>query len=225
MQTRYEKIIELIHQVKPKTIIEIGVWNGKRAIEMSRAAMRHSDKVHYTGYDLFDEASARTDAEELNFKRTQSLKEVSARLADFAKIEPGFTFELVRGNTRQTLQKKTKADFVYIDGGHSIETIRSDYDAVKASPVVVFDDYYAKDAAGRCPDLAKFGANAIVDKIPRAEIWEGTDPVKGGGLVWLAVVKTRSPGRKRLSPTPDHEVPEAAPEIAAKEPEATGYNV
>lgn len=225
MQKRYEKLIQLIHENKPATIIEIGVWNGKRAIEMCSAALKHQKEVHYTGYDLFDEATPELDAAELNFKKTNTLSQVRARLEDFKKRSPGFTFDLVKGNTRKTLEP-TKADFVYIDGGHSVETIRSDYEAVKMSPVVVFDDYYAKDRAGRCPDLKKFGANEIVDAIPRAQLFECADPVKGGGLVWLAIVKTRPRGRKKLSPEPTHEVEDAKPEMAASKPmEGPGYEM
>ena len=57
---------------------------------------------------------------------------------------PTAAITLVRGNTRETL-KPISADFVYIDGGHSIETIQGDYDALKSSPVIVFDDFYIPD--------------------------------------------------------------------------------
>lgn len=186
--SRYDKLLELVEETKPATILEIGVYNGAQAIKMSEVAFRHSETVHYMGYDLFDDASPVTDAEEFNLKKTLSVQAVKDKLNSFAETHPGFTFELHRGNTRETLADRT-ADFVYIDGGHSVETIRSDYERTAKSPMVVFDDYYRPDAAGACPDLAKFGANEIVDAIAGAEVIDSTDPVKGGGIVCLAVVR------------------------------------
>ena len=127
-------------------------------------------------------------------KRHNTFEVVSAKLRAFAEnsADPGharkFTFELIKGNTRDTLPSYV-ADFVYIDGGHSVATIRSDYEAVKGSHVIVFDDYYRPDAKGGCPDLKKFGANAIVDAIDGAEVFDSTDPVTGGGYVCFAVVR------------------------------------
>jgi len=194
---RYGQILGLIEQVKPETIIEIGVWNGVRATEMALAALAHSPRVHYTGYDLFEEATEETNRDELNAKRNCTLADVAARLEAFGRDNPGFSFGLVKGNTRETLKEKhLVADFVYIDGGHSVETIRSDYAAVKDSPVVVFDDYYKPDAEGKGADLAKFGANELIDGIRwsdhdylEAEVLPSTDPLNVGGTVHLAVVR------------------------------------
>ena len=185
---RYAQIIDLIEDVKPKSIIEIGVWNGKRACWMAEAALKHSPAVHYEGYDLFETASADTDRDELNAKPHNSIHRVSQRLQDFAATQPGFTFKLYRGNTRQVL-RPCSADFVYIDGGHSVETIRHDYEMTRDSPVVLFDDYYLPDAEGRCTDLSLYGANQIVDAIEGAKILPSNDPLMGGGIVALALVR------------------------------------
>jgi predicted O-methyltransferase YrrM len=186
---RYAKIIELVEEAKPSTIIEIGVFNGVRARAMAAAALKHSSKVHYTGYDLFEKSTAGTDAKEFNKKRTLSTAEVTERLNAFKAKNPGFSFNLVTGNTRETLERDTAVDFAYIDGGHSVETIRSDYDALKHCRMIVFDDYYETNDKGQCPNLKLFGANAIVDPIPDHEIINTRDPVSGGGFVCLAVVR------------------------------------
>lgn len=192
---RYGEILGIIEQVKPQTIIEIGVWNGKRACEMARAALAHSDGVYYTGYDLFESATAETNQEELNAKRNCTVEEVKDRLFAFQDENPGFSFTLVPGNTRETLAgQNLAAGFVYIDGGHSVETIRSDYEAVKESPCVVFDDYYIGLTDEQ---LEKVGANHIVDPLfddpsLACEIIDTGDPLKMGdvtGVVALAVVR------------------------------------
>ena len=62
----------------------------------------------------------------------------------FAKIH------LLKGDTKKTLPKfirqKKKVDFIFIDGGHSVNTIKSDWNAIKKiiskRSLVIFDDYY-----------------------------------------------------------------------------------
>ena len=193
---RYSQILGLVEQVKPRSIIEIGVWNGQRAIEMSRAALAHSDAVTYSGYDLFEEASPETNESELNAKPNCTLEQVKQRLFRFQDQNQGFTFTLVPGDTNKTIGGKClAADFVYIDGGHSVATIRNDYLAVSRNPMIVFDDYYIMDFDGLGTDITKFGANVVVDKLLiddnglDVEILESSDPLIGGGIVALAVVR------------------------------------
>ena len=186
-QKRYDQLIDLVEQAKPATILEIGVWNGVRAMQMAAAALKHSPKVHYDGFDLFEGATDQTDAEEFNKKAHNSIEAVCSRLAAFQNENPAFSFELHKGNTRETLTHHV-ADFVFIDGGHSVDTIQNDYWAASASTVVVFDDYYRPNVDGECPDIAKFGANETVDSLDGATVLDSEDIVAGGGTVHLAVV-------------------------------------
>ena len=81
----------------------------------------------------------------------------------------------------------------FIDGDHRVECIRADYEALKACPVGVFDDYYVPDARGVTVDLAKYGANAVVAELEhygaKVEILPAADPCKHGGVIKLAVVR------------------------------------
>ena len=184
---RYEKMSQLIEQVKPKTILEIGTWSGDRAMQLVEDALKYQPRVHYIGYDLFEEATEETDREELNVKRHFSQDEVNARLDKFRRrTRLNFTWELVRGNTRETL-KPQSVDFAFIDGGHSLQTIRSDYEAVKNSKMIVFDDYYLPDENNAMPDVENWGANKIVEQIGATVFTDTNDRVKEGGYVTLAV--------------------------------------
>lgn len=183
MTTRYDQLLELIDQHKPKSIVEIGVWNGANAIRMIKRALRHNTKVVYTGYDLFEEATPQTDEQEFNVKGHNNVRAVAA----FIKAETGIVPNLIKGNTRSTLPVTT-ADFVFVDGGHSIETIRSDYERVRSSKAVVLDDYYTSDGSG-CPDTAKFGCNTLVSTLTVPfDILPHKDPVAGGGYTQLVVI-------------------------------------
>jgi hypothetical protein len=102
---RYKQIIEIIDDTKPESIVEIGVWNGQRAIEMASAALIHHAKVSYHGFDLFETATDRTDQEEMNAKRHCTLADVRAKLNDFKKMNPGFSFKLTKGLCRNYSQR------------------------------------------------------------------------------------------------------------------------
>jgi uncharacterized Rossmann fold enzyme len=176
---RYEQLKKLVGFVKPKVIIEVGTHKGVRAEMMCREAVKHQERVHYIGYDLFDEATAETNEQELNGKGAGSEAGARSRLENI----DGLTFEFIKGNTRDTLHgKDVRGDFVFIDGGHSVETIRGDYEALKASRMIAFDDWYD----GNKVDLSKFGCNEVLRNV-RHEILPEADN-HNGLTIRLAVV-------------------------------------
>ena len=178
---RYGYIPKLIEAVKPRSIVEIGTWSGHRALQMARIALKHSPSVNYMGFDLFETGSAADDEREKNVKPHFSQEEVQALLDCFALENPGFGFSLVKGDTRQSLPA-TQADFAFIDGGHSVETIRSDFERLRASTLIVFDDHYEGAI-----DTGRYGCNAVVRDLPHLVLPQG-DPVAGGGLTRLVLV-------------------------------------
>jgi len=182
--SRYDALLELIDQYKPKSIVEIGVWNGANAIRMIKRAHRYNTDVTYTGYDLFEDATLETDQKEFNVKGHNNIRAVAA----YIKAETGIAVNLIKGDTNQTLQP-TEADFVFLDGGHSVETIAHDYKMVQSSKIVVLDDYYTSDGVG-CPDTGKYGCNSLLGHINRPfDILPNRDPVRGGGYTQLVVVR------------------------------------
>lgn len=180
--SRYQHLIQLIDAFRPKSIIEIGTWNGNNGIRMTRAARVWNPHCTYLGYDLFESASEQTDSEELNVKAHPRYDVVLGQM----KQHLGDGIELRKGNTRQILSP-SQADFVFIDGGHSIETINHDFNMLKHSGLIILDDYYAPDHEGKCPDITKFGCNKLLEEIPHY-LLPTKDLVQGGGFVQLAVV-------------------------------------
>ena len=51
---RYLNLLVAILFCKPKNILEIGVYNGKRANEMIDASKIFNNKINYYGFDLFE---------------------------------------------------------------------------------------------------------------------------------------------------------------------------
>jgi len=180
--SRYQSILDLIEVFKPQSIVETGVWNGQNAVRMINAAQKYNQNIFYCGYDLFENASQDTDEKEFNVKKHFSYGDVM----DYLRNETNAQVSLIRGDTNETL-KPIVADFAFIDGGHSLETIRHDYEQLKRCSVIVFDDYYTPDEDGLMPDISKIGCNRIVENLPHAII-ESEDWVSGGGRVNLAVV-------------------------------------
>lgn len=190
---RYRQMVDLVAQVKPRTIIEVGVHEGKRAVMLCEAALkyrRHDKTILYTGFDVFDTESAEFQQAALNGKGTTSEQRARDRLT---ALVPLLEFDFVVGDTAKTLKGKLyMADFAFIDGDHRVEVIRSDYQALKGSTCVAFDDYYRPGAAGEIPDLDKYGANQLVDELKaegrRVEILPQGDRCNHGAMAHIAVV-------------------------------------
>ena len=160
--SRYDNLRYLIKKYKPKTICEIGTAHGKSSCIMIEEALKHQDKVHFTGYDLFEDQTIQDNIREFNGKgvrnpdieklkitnpkklnrKVPSVKDVTNRIKK-VKVPDGkkLEIELIRGNTNDTLKENSSWDLIFIDGGHSKETVINDYQKTKNSKVVVFDDF------------------------------------------------------------------------------------
>ena len=198
---RYKQLADTIRHYKPKSIIEVGTWNGGRAIEMALAAFENQDEILYRGFDLFEDATSETDDEEFNLKAHNTQSAVIKRLQDFrAKMmekEKVFTFEIGKGNSREILKdrKDLNADFVLIGGGNSIKTTRSDYDNLKHNPVVVLDNFFREDENKKNALERYQGTNKIVDSLPKGKkegirrwVVPSQDIVRNGGHTHLVLI-------------------------------------
>ena len=138
----------ILEKHNPKNIAEIGVHKGITAVQIIKCL--HGDvKINYTGYDVFDYAvkNSQFNKKEFNGKGGISFHYVETKLANLKKILPNFDFTLHQGYTFDTLEQQN-FDFVYIDGGHSYETVKHDYEKVSGSKVIVFDDAFNINAPG-----------------------------------------------------------------------------
>lgn len=193
---RYANLFRTIHDRRCRSIVEVGTWNGVHAEQMIRTAAVHAPigNVRYRGFDLFEDLSEEQLARELS-KRPPRYEDVLARLQ-----RTGADVRLFRGNTRVTLPQATdelrRADFVFIDGGHSIETVTSDWNAVRAAmppdATVVFDDYYVDPG----PELTGLGCQSIIAGLDRGtytvELLEPSDVfTKPWGLLQVRMVRVR----------------------------------
>ena len=132
--------------------MEIGTWNGEHALQMIEEAKKNfaPEEIEYHGFDLFEMLDNGTALEEYA-KIPPALETVREKLAKTdAKIS------LYKGCTKETLPKVInnlqKMDFIFIDGGHSIETIENDWrytqQVMDSHTIVIFDDYWNREDAG-----------------------------------------------------------------------------
>ena len=182
---RYSQIPVLISDIKPKSILEIGTWNGWRGIQMCLIALQFNPEIRYEGFDLFEEADINTDQQEMNVKPHYTVDSVDRLFSILQSLYPRFEYGLQKGNTNSTLVEEKGVDFAFVDGGHSVNTIRHDYSMVAKSKVVCLDDFYSGEI-----DSENFGCNRVIDGESYA-LLEIKDPVHGGGYTQLALIDNR----------------------------------
>lgn len=162
-KSRYEHLLELFSKHNPSTMIEIGVWRGDRSV----CFLSEGKRLHrYVGFDLFEDMTDRKFHDESMGACFPTIKqEILDRIMPLAK-QKECRAELVSGPTEETLPRFVKDnvekfDFIYIDGGHSIETIANDWNYAKelvaSNGLVVFDDYYLNDDTR--------GAKTLIDEL------------------------------------------------------------
>lgn len=131
-------------------ILEVGTWKGVRAIELCRFVLNRGFEVSYRGIDLFEDLTDEVKAAEFCGKaKPPSQEEV---LLAIRQEVPSADVIIHKGRSHAVLDRlsgewtEKKFDLVFIDGGHSVETIRSDFalscPMVADDGVLVMDDYY-----------------------------------------------------------------------------------
>ena len=185
-KTRYQYLTKYIEEYKCKNIIEVGTWNGKNSNRMLKAAStgeESSKNITYWGFDLWEQMNDEIYEKEYS-KRPPNMQDVKSDL-----ISTGCNINLFQGDTKETLKKfyndninKIDVDFIYIDGGHSFDTIQSDWENlsgfIKENTLTIFDDYYiyisSDSTAGVEDDLEPtFGCSKLIDSLDK-NLWNVT---------------------------------------------------
>ena len=145
--TRYDTIAAEIKKKRPNILVETGTCTGENADRMIRLSLWYGETKYY-GFDLFEEMDDKTLNKEAALWPA-AMERVEARLKNIRLFGRAPEVHLVKGDTAKTLadaaEKIGSADLIFIDGGHSYETVRSDWEntAKLCHPrtVVFFDDY------------------------------------------------------------------------------------
>ncbi len=194
IRDRDQNIFDLIRKHKSRVIMEIGVWRCENAVKMIEAAAEQwpIEDVTYYGFDVFADISV--DGDRSFWKREKSsvpwsLVHASERLRQTGAsviLDPGMTKDTlpVFVEIMQEIKEQQTIDFVWLDGGHTYETVANDWRYVQQimapDTVVLFDDFAIEWRYGK----EKWGVNRVVNAIDRSvytvEFLDPVDPYDGG---------------------------------------------
>ncbi len=159
-----DNFLSLVEEYKPKNVLEIGVFCGVTSRNICELLkINFGSDFRYYGLDLFGSTKiSSVDEIEPKFLENQKfsnpLKTIyynfikkenlnsKASVQNFLK-KFSQNIELIEGDTRVTLEKVplNEIDFVFLDGGHSYDTVLSDlqklYDNMKNNSKIVCDDF------------------------------------------------------------------------------------
>ena len=159
-----DNFLSLVEEYKPKNVLEIGVFCGVTSRNICELLKTNfGNDFRYYGLDLFGSTkTSSVDEIEPKFLENQKFSNpLKTIYYNFIKKENlnskisvqnflkkfSQNIELIEGDTRVTLEKVplSEIDFVFLDGGHSYDTVLSDlqklYDNMKNNSKIVCDDF------------------------------------------------------------------------------------
>ena len=159
-----DNFLSLVEEYRPKNVLEIGVFCGVTSRNICELLKTNfGSDFRYYGLDLFGSTkTSSVDEIEPKFLENQKFSNpLKTIYYNFIKKENlnskisvqnflkkfSQNIELIKGDTRVTLEKVplSEIDFVFLDGGHSYDTVLSDlqklYDNMKNNSKIVCDDF------------------------------------------------------------------------------------
>ena len=159
-----DNFLSLVKEYEPKNVLEIGVFCGVTSRNICELLKTNfGSDFRYYGLDLFG-SSKTSSVDEIepkfleNQKFSNPLKTIYYNFIKKENLNSKISvqnflkkfsqnIELIEGDTRVTLEKVplSEIDFVFLDGGHSYDTVLSDlqklYDNMKNNSRIVCDDF------------------------------------------------------------------------------------
>ena len=188
-----ESFLNEIASKKPKNFLEIGVFHGVTARNVCELLYSiHGNDFKYVGLDLFGESIENADEVIPNTKFNNPLKKLyfqyilkqnpySIKAVAFLLKKFEKNIHLIKGNSNYLLKKMdiSKIDYVFLDGGHAYETVKSDLEScipvIENHGTVLCDDYdlsYApgvKKAIDEFIEMNKYKVKVISTRFARIE--------------------------------------------------------
>lgn len=169
-------LLKLISEYKPANFLEIGVLEGATSRNICELLNKiNNKKFNYFGIDLFGDDLMENNSKEftpISYKINNPLKWIYFKL--ILKMEPNskecvehllkkfkHCTNIFKGYSKDVLKKidLEKINFVFLDGGHSYETVREDLNILinnlKENSIILCDDY----------NIDHYGVKRAVDEI------------------------------------------------------------
>ena len=156
--------LNIVKEHRPRVFLEIGVFCGVTARNVCELLKEvHSENFKYVGIDLFGERTSQSEKVPnylkkqkfsnpiknfvYNFILRENLNSYESVLAFLKTFSKNVT--LIKGNSNVILKNLEikNIDFVFLDGGHSFETVFNDLDLIykkissNKGAIILCDDY------------------------------------------------------------------------------------
>ena len=151
--------LNLVTSKKPKTFLEVGVFHGVTARNVCELLYSlHKNEFKYIGLDLFEKNSENENEaipstnfanplKDFYYKYIKKQDPYSIEAVKELLIKYENNVHLIKGNSNKVLKNidMKKIEFVFLDGGHTYETVMNDleacHDTLNYGGTVLCDDY------------------------------------------------------------------------------------
>ena len=169
-------LLDQIEIYKPKNFIEVGVFQGVTSRNVCEKLYEiNKEKFLFHGIDIFEDTNINIDNKEMTIKHNKISNPFKHLIFNIIlkknlfSIDSIYSFlkkfknnvQLYKGFSETELPKidMSKIDMVFLDGGHSYETVRSDLSlilkGIKKNKIIICDDY----------DQVNYGVKKAVDEL------------------------------------------------------------
>jgi len=169
-------LLREIEIYKPKNFLEVGVFQGVTSRNVCEKLYEiHKENFLFYGVDVFEDTDANFDSHEMTTKHnilSNPFKHLIFNIIlkkNLFSIESIYSFLkkfknnvlLYKGFSDTELLKidMSKIDMIFLDGGHSYETVKNDLSlilkAINKSKIIICDDY----------DQINYGVKKAVDEL------------------------------------------------------------
>ena len=169
-------LLDQIEIYKPKNFIEVGVFQGVTSRNVCEKLYEiNKENFLFHGIDIFEDTNINIDNKEMTIKHNKISNPFKHLIFNIIlkknlfSIDSIYSFlkkfknnvQLYKGFSETQLPKidMSKIDMVFLDGGHSYETVRSDLSlilkGIKKNKIIICDDY----------DQVNYGVKKDVDEL------------------------------------------------------------
>ena len=168
-------LLDQINTYKPQNFVEVGVFQGVTSRNVCEKLYEiHKDDFMFHGIDIFEDTNDKIDDHEMtkkhnrlsnpfkhllfnivlkkNFFSIESIKKFLKKFKNNVKLYKGFS------DTELLKIDMVNIDMIFLDGGHSYETVKSDISIIlkniKKGKIIICDDY----------DQVTYGVKKAVDE-------------------------------------------------------------
>lgn len=170
---RYKYLVDYVSTNFCTNILEIGTNRGFTAKELLLASINKD--INYFGIDLFEDITPEIFKKESSIEtwpRDMVKEELKSLRIGKIKLYKGFSKSVL-----PTISLIGKIDMIFIDGGHSFDTIITDImyslNLIKPGGVIFIDDY-----SDELPDVKK-AVDELYCKLKKEILEEHTDTYRG----------------------------------------------